>query len=76
MSIETWWPALKPSTREDLIANNGDAVSVAVREEIAACGGPGPSDDWWVTDDDAPEPRMPDAAIDWIEAVANDETPA
>ena len=26
MSIEQWWPKLKPSTREWLIDNNGDAL--------------------------------------------------
>jgi hypothetical protein len=75
-SIEVWWPRLKPATREWLIANNGDAVPDAIVEEIAAAGGPARSDPWWVDDDESTASLLPDDATDWIEEVANDETPA
>ena len=35
MTIEAWWPRLRPETRQWLIANNGDAVTPAIAEEIA-----------------------------------------
>lgn len=72
MSIEQWWPRLKPSTREWLIENNGDQVPAAVVAEIAEAGGPAASDAWW-TQQSARGFHVPDEAIDWIEAVANGE---
>ena len=74
MSIEQWWPRLKPSTREWLIENNGDEVPAAVVAEIAEAGGPMASDQWWVGQG-APGFHIPDEAADWIEAVANGEEP-
>jgi hypothetical protein len=74
MTIDVWWPGLGAETREWLMGNNGDAVPTAVIEEVARVGGPPASDAWWVREDDSPGPRMPDAAIDWIEAKANEET--
>lgn len=73
MSIETWWPKLRPVTRDWLISNNGDVVPRPIIEEIAAAGGPPESDGWWVSDDDLNGVCMPDEAVDWIEDVANDE---
>lgn len=40
MTIQAWWPRLRPETREWLIANNGDVVPPVVVEEIAAQDGP------------------------------------
>ena len=39
MSIEQWWPKLKPSTRDWLIENNGDVVPAEVLSEIEEAGG-------------------------------------
>ncbi|EWT01358.1 hypothetical protein N865_08530 [Intrasporangium oryzae NRRL B-24470] len=75
MSIEQWWPALQPSTREWLIANNGDVVPPHVVEEIARAGGDVTSDAWWVGQKGPSGFSLSDAAIDWVEAVANGETP-
>jgi hypothetical protein len=75
MSIEVWWPKLQPATRDWLIANNGDAVSAAIVEEITEAGGPVKSDAWWVAQDGETGSFMPDEATDWIDAVANGETP-
>ena len=72
MSIEQWWPRLKPSTREWLLENNGDEVPAEVVAEIAEAGGPVASDPWWVGQS-TPGFYLPDEATDWIEAVANGE---
>jgi hypothetical protein len=79
MSIDEWWPKLRPGTRQWLIANNGDAVPATIIDEIEAVGGPAESDEWWVDQDGsdgAGGPSMPDEAIDWIEEIANAETPS
>lgn len=66
---------MQPETRAWLIANNGDAVPAALAQEIAAAGGPGPEDPWWVHDENPDGPVMPDSAVDLIEEIANEETP-
>lgn len=55
---------MSQSTRDWLIANNGDAVPSSVTEEITRAGG-------LVT----PGLSLSDEAVDWIEEVANGETP-
>ncbi len=75
MSIEAWWPRLRPETREWLVSNNGDVVPQPVVDEIAAVGGPGGTSAWWTDLDGSAGRSMPDEAIDWIEEVANDEVP-
>ncbi len=74
MSIADWWPKLQPSTRDWLIANNGDAVPAAMVVEITEAVGPDTSDEW-VGQDGPAGLYLSDAAVDWIEAVANEETP-
>lgn len=75
MSIEHWWPKLKPSTQEWLIENNGDAVSPEVLAEIAQVGGVVTSDAGWVGENGPSGFYFSDEAVDWIEAVANGEVP-
>ena len=75
MSIQDWWPRLPPETRAWLIANNGDVVPRPIVDEIEAAGGPGHSAAWWAADDESSGLSMPDEAIDWIEEVANQESP-
>ncbi|MET4591597.1 hypothetical protein ABIA70_003221 [Arthrobacter sp. 754] len=75
MSIEQWWPKLKPATREWLMQNNGDAVPAGIVSEIADAGGNIDSSAWWVGQSDGSGFYFSDQAIDWIEAVANGETP-
>jgi hypothetical protein len=75
MSIDVWWPRLQPATRDWLIANNGDDVPATIVDEISAAGGPAGTDGWWRAHDESTGPHMPDAATDWIEELANDETP-
>ena len=73
MLIDAWWPLLRPETREWLRANNGDAASLVIVEEIAAVGGPTATDLWWADLDGSGGWCMPDDAVDWIEEVSNDE---
>lgn len=75
MSMEQWWPKLEPSTRDWLIANNGDAVPPEVVAEISRAGGAVASDAWWVGESGPSAFWFSDAAVDWIEAVANGEPP-
>jgi hypothetical protein len=75
MSIEQWWPKLKPSTREWLIENNGDVVPAEVLREIGDTGGSVASGAWWVGESGPAGFYFSDEAIDWIEATGNGETP-
>lgn len=75
MSLEAWWPSLRPETRDWVIANNGDAVPDWIIEEITRVGGPVTSEAWWVGENGPAGFYLSDAATDWIEAVANGETP-
>ncbi len=76
MSIELWWPKLRPETRAWLIDTNGDVVDPAIADEIRQLGGTPTKDEWWVGESGASGFYFSDAAVDWIEAVANGETPA
>jgi len=53
--------------------NNGDVVPAEVVAEIAEVGGPESTDSWWANQNGAPGHYFPDDAIDWVEAIANDE---
>ncbi|MDQ0029966.1 hypothetical protein [Arthrobacter bambusae] len=72
MSIEHWWPKLKPSTRKWLIENNGDAIPPEMIDEITRAGGPIASD---VGQSGPSGFYFSDETVDWIEAVANGEAP-
>lgn len=72
MHIEQWWPKLKSSTREWLIAHNGDVVSADIAAEIRDAGGSVAEDAGQGGGSGA---YLTDEATDWIETVANDETP-
>jgi hypothetical protein len=73
MSIEQWWTKLQSSTRAYLIANNGDVVPAEVVAEIARAGGPDSAASWWADQNGTSGHYFPDDAIDWVEAIANDE---
>lgn len=75
MSIEQWWPTLKPSTRDWLVENNGDEVPAELVVEITEAGGSVASDARWVGESGPSGFHFSDEATDWIEAVANGETP-
>jgi len=75
MSMEMWWSALRPVTRDWLIAHNGEAVPASVIEEIEGAGGWVTPDAWWVGQSGPSGFYFSDAAIDWLEEVANGEMP-
>jgi hypothetical protein len=66
MKIEQWWPKLSPATRAWLVENNGETLPADLIEQISAVGG----------DADLEDGVLSDAAIDWVEAAANDEWPS
>lgn len=76
MSMDQWWPQLKPSTQAWLIEHNGEAVPPEVTAEIAEAGGVLESGAWWVGESGPAGFYFSDEAVDWIEAVGNGETPA
>ena len=73
MDIENWWPNLQPSTRQWLIAHNGEALPAEVASEIRRAGGTVASDGSSVDEHGETGSVLSDDAIDWIEAVANEE---
>jgi hypothetical protein len=75
VSIESWWPRLPEETRKWLIANNGDAVPAWVTEQIARAGGLVTTDAWWVGQYGPTGCYLSDEGVDWIDEVANGETP-
>jgi hypothetical protein len=75
MSIHAWWSRLPPTTQDWLVAHNGGGVPVAILEQIERAGGPARSDPWWTHEEISAGPVMPDTAVDWIDEVANGETP-
>ncbi len=75
MSIEQWWPKVKPSTREWLIENNGDALPAEIVADVTWAGGSITSDAWWVGQTGPTGFFISDEATDWIEEIANNEDP-
>lgn len=76
MSMQEWWPRLAQETRDWLIEHNGEALPASVVEEIARVGGSITSDAWWVGESGPTGFYLSDAAVDWVEEVANGENPA
>ena len=76
MSIEHWWPRLRPETRDWLTEHNGEPLPAEVLEEITSVGGEPTSEAWWVGEQRPDGLHLSDAAVDWVEAVANGEDPA
>jgi len=74
-SLDEWWPRLSQESRDWLIANNGDAVPARVISSVTDAGGVVSADAWWVGQSGPTGFYLSDEAIDWIEAVANGETP-
>ncbi|PQZ86201.1 hypothetical protein CQ018_19270 [Arthrobacter sp. MYb227] len=75
MRIEEWWPLLEPDTRSWLIVHNGDAIPQPIIDEIRAVEGVATADMSWVGAKIPAGFFLSDDAVDWIEAVANEETP-
>ncbi|MEW1959594.1 hypothetical protein [Kineococcus sp. NPDC059986] len=74
MSLEMWWPHLRQDSRDWLIAHNGEELSQPVIHDIQRVAGPVPAQAWWVGHAGRTSLQLSDAAVDWIEEVANGET--
>jgi len=74
MEIIEWWAKLDPAAKGWLIAHNGEAVSPELMSKIASAGGAVASSPWWVGESGPDAFFLSDAAVDWIETTANDET--
>jgi len=66
---------LRPETQDWLVAHNGEAVPESVVREITQAGGSATADAWWFGQNGPTGFYLSDAAVDWIEAVANEEMP-
>jgi hypothetical protein len=67
-----WWEPLDSDTKAWLIAHNGEPLPPEIVAHIAIAGGEVLSGPWIdETEDDGFQ--LSDAAVDWIEAVANGE---
>lgn len=74
MKILEWWPLVAAETRGWLIEHNGEALPSNVIADILTATG-GTTDSEWRTGESLDGPQLSDEAVDWIEAVANDEEP-
>lgn len=74
MDIPTLWSRLDEPTREWLIEHNGEPLVPAVRDALVEAND-GSLDAAWFSEDDGDGPVLIDDAVDWIDAVANDEPP-
>lgn len=75
MQIEDWWPKLTSETRDWLIAHNGEPLDTSVRTDILEVTQGEFQASWWAGESEDGASELSDAAIDWIEAKANEETP-
>lgn len=75
MSMEQWWPRLSPESRGWLTEHNGEALPADIVDEITRVGGEPTSEAWWVGEQGPDGLQLSDAAVDWVEAVANGEDP-
>lgn len=74
MKIVEWWPRVQAETRDWLIDHNGEPLPPHVCADILAVTGGTTDPEWWAGES-AEGPQLSDEAVDWIEAVANDEEP-
>jgi len=70
-----WWESLDAGAKEWLIAHNGEPVPADISAKIVAAGGDFASGRWWVGEEGPEGWQLSDEAVDWIEAVANEEAP-
>jgi hypothetical protein len=78
VDIAHWWPKLSSQSREWLVEHNGEPLEGPVGADIASVHDNGTLDHRWfvrISDDGRPT-QLSDSAVDWIEAVANEEDPA
>ncbi len=73
MDISDWWSKLDADTKDWLVDHNGEPLTPAILDRIIAAGGSADIAAATASDDVAEGVQLSDAAIDWIEAAANDE---
>jgi hypothetical protein len=77
MDLEQWWPNLSSSDQRWLIEHNGEALPGDIETAIRHAGGSFDPHAWWCASGSGQSGfSLSDAAVDWIEAVANGEAPA
>lgn len=64
MASVRWWVRIDPSVQPWLIDNNGDSIPAEIASRVVAAGGEAV----------VGEP-LPGDVVDWIESVANGESP-
>jgi hypothetical protein len=74
MYIHEWWPLVSAETRGWLIEHNGEPLPAHVIADVTAITGGTTDSEWWAGES-ADGPQLSDEAVDWIEAVANNEEP-
>ena len=74
MNIAQWWQALDPGSRDWLIEHNGEALTEPIVAAVMSAAEGATDTEWWAVDA-GDGPHLTDSAVDWIEAVANEEEP-
>jgi len=74
-SLQDWWPRVPPQTRAWLVEHNGESLPADVVAAIVTAGGVATPGAWWVGSAGPGGFSLSDAAVDWVEAVANGEAP-
>jgi hypothetical protein len=75
VKIHEWWPLVSEETRDWLIAHNGEPLTRPITFEIMSATDGATEPGWWAGES-ADGPHLTDAAVDWIETIANGEDPA
>ncbi|MFC3688825.1 GAF and ANTAR domain-containing protein [Aquipuribacter hungaricus] len=75
MDMATWWAQLQPGSRDWLAAHAGEVLVPAVAEDVARVGGTSPTSDGSPVEDGPDGLCLTDAAVDWVVAVADGESP-
>ncbi|MET4050639.1 MULTISPECIES: hypothetical protein [unclassified Rhodococcus (in: high G+C Gram-positive bacteria)] len=75
MNIETWWPKVTADSREWLLDHAGEPVEPSVRADILSVTAVADGSTWDGSGSEEGEFELTDRTVDWIEAVANGETP-
>jgi hypothetical protein len=75
VKMNEWWPLVSAETRHWLVEHNGEPLTPQITSDIMSVTSGATGPEWWAGES-ADGPQLTDAAVDWIEAVANGEDPA
>lgn len=73
MDISDWWSKLDADTKDWLVDHNGEPLTPTILDRVIAAGGSADIAEGTAGEGVAEGVQLSDAAIDWIEAAANDE---